>query len=739
MEEVTKISDDQLKEVVRTLLIVMKNSIFYAIDHPLCKSSVEQFMSILKKWFSSYPALRIDISQYEFDINGTTYDQHQIHSREIAQYLHNRGIISVIFNQSVTIKDLRNFFKIISNDVQTIKDQGGVLKSLPVESNIIVKELDYSYFLSFSTEAFSVKEEEIWDTLFKIANKKPHENLPDSSVELILEFFKDTKKSARLLNKIYKNALNQLSGEKAVDDIRKAITQICQHLEEKEEEKKKESQANIMSILFQLHMDLLTSLLKQTDTAEDMSSLSDEIVKHFSDTDIAEFISSLILTEGSLNERLLRIFNKLIPDQSKSKKVVPLVADQLFSQNFIHPFKLEPMQMSIKEIFKQNSNSHFLNQMYEITVDAVINKNIDSLTYIAKLAPEINQFVQSMEDKHLIREKVLLILNLLYLERNPEDFKKLNNNILNLLPSLLQNKDIYSIRNIFDLFNDKINPDQKKNILMRDEIHKTIQQISSPKTLKEIISYIPNLDHDLKHIVHILKNFKKQSAPMLISVYLCRRGSIDKVKFKKVFSVMKQEIVTEICKRFKSPKPFEIKVLFPLLQHFAPDKAKTIAKNMIESSDNQIVFLVLNYYNPENQIDINKIYDIYSKSNDREIKKRTAILLLKTRNKTIIETLFQNTKQSLFKKSFLVDLVKLSGNTRIQESYPFIKEIFIKSPILSTRKKEKLRLIAANSLLRLDPVKSFELIKTNSNRGSKYFKKHCRQMLTQYKKISNGK
>lgn len=733
----SQLSDLKMKEIVRTLLIVMKNSIFYKIDHPLCKSSIEQFMSVLHKWFDSHSTLRIDVSQYQFDINGQAYDQHQIHSREIAQYLHNRGILSIILNKTVTNEDLKKFFKIISNDVQTIRDQGGILKCLPVETSIIVKELDYSYYLAFSTDDLSVKEEEIWNTLFEIANKKPHERLPDSSVELILEFFKDTKKSARLLNKVYKNALNQLSGEKAVKDMQRAITQICKHLEGEDEEKKRESQKNIMSILFQLHIDLLTSLFKQTDSDEDTPDLSEEIIKGFSDTDIAEFISSLILTEGSLNERLLRMFNKLIPDKSKAKKVVPLVTDQLFSKNFIHPFKLEPLQMSIKELFKQDSKSHFVNQMYEITVDAVINKNINSLTYISKLTPEINHFVRSMQENYLLREKVLLILNLLYLERNPDDFRKLNNDIMDIFPYLLQEKDICTIRDIVDLYIEKMRPDQKKNDLMRNDIDNMIQKISSGRTLKEIIACIPDTNNDLKYVVDILKNFKKRSASLLISAYLKRAGSMDKVKFKKIFSVMRKEIVAEISKRFQSPKPLETKVLFPLLQHFAPNKAKNFARNMIESSDNQIVFLILNNYYPESQIEIDKIYDIYKNSHDRDIKISAAVLLLKTKNKKIIKSLFQNTKKSLFKKSFLTDLVKVCGNNGIQDTYPFIKEIFIKRPILSTRNKSKLRLVAAVSLLKLNVTDGYELVQAHMKKGSRFFRKQCRQILFQFSKTKD--
>jgi len=735
LNKVIEISNHKLKELIRNLLIVMKNSIFYEIDHPLCKSSIRKFMDILKNWFSSYSSLRLDVSQYELEINRNTYDQHQLHSKEIAQYLHNRGILSIIFYPTVTLKELGEFFQVTSYDVQTIKDKGGIIKCLPVDLSIKVKELDYSYFLAYSTEELSLHEEEIWDALFKIANKKPNENLPESSLELILDFFKDAKKSARLLNKVYKNALNQLSGEKAIEDMRKAISQICQHLEEKSEDQKREGQINIMNILFQLHFDLLTSLLKHGGAEDDITDLSEDIVKHFSDTDIADFISSLIVTEGSLNERLLRIFDKLVPDDSKSKNVVPLVADQLFSQNVIHPFKIEPMQMSIKEIFKQNPKSHFLNQMYEITVDAVINKNIDTLTYIAKLTPEISRFVKSMEGAQLTREKVLLILNLLYLENDSDDFKRLNNTVLNLLTHLLQQKDMITIRNIFDFYTHKVHPEQKNNIIMGDAINKTIQKITSKDVIQEIISYIPDSNHDLTHIVYILESLKDQSVSLLISAYLKRPGSVDIIKFKKVFSVMKREIVAEILKRFKSPKTYEIKVLFPLLKQYAPEKAKNIAKSMINSSNNQILLPILDNYDPEGRDEINKIYDIYLKSHNKEVKNKAAALLLRTKNKGIIETLFQKSEKSIFKKTFTTELVKLCGEIKLKEAYPYVKEIFVKKPLWSTQNKDKLRLTAAVSLLKMDSTDGYKLIRTNVNRGSKYFRNHCKKILSQYTKF----
>lgn len=729
----TDIDNSLCRDVVRALLIAMKNGIFYKAEHPLCISSIKKFMSRLNLWFLSNEILQIDVSQHELFINKNSFGQHESQSGEVAQYFHNRGILSITMSTKVNTGELADFFNIICSDAKTLRDKGGVLKCLPAKSSIKVKELDYSYFLSYSADDLSSKEEEIWKSLFNIADKTAEEKLPESKIEFILDFFKDTKKSARLLNKVYKHGLNQLSGEKVAGNIKKAISQICRFLKDQPEKEKREGQINIMSILFQLHIDLLTSLFEKTAGDSPQKSLSDEIMSNFSDSDIADFIASLILSEGSLNERLLRIFDKLIPDMSKSKRIIPLVADQLFSQNHMHPFKMEPLQISIKEIFKNNTKSCFMNQMYEITVDAVINRKIDTLTYMVNLTPEISRFVQSMRAEKMNREYVRLILNLLYLENDIRDFKKLNRNISTLFPNLLKQKDIASIQDIYVFYTEKIHSEQKSNYQMSREIDKVVEQITQKKVVQTIVSFIPKFDgNNLQYIGNILQKVKKKSVPLLLNDYLKMSGSFNRIKYRKIFFVMKDEISEEISKRLVSSVSYEIKVLFPLLNFYSPEKARNLVESIIKSKDNQILFSILDNYVPATQKEINRVYNIYLKNKDREVKKKAAAVLLKTKDEKVIGDLFQKSDRFLSVRPLLLYNVQICGQIRLHESYPYLADIFMKKTFLPSRKNDEIRLAAAYSLLKLDNPNRFQLISSNIDRGGRYFKRKCRQIFGKY-------
>jgi hypothetical protein len=435
----------------------------------------------MDKWFSNQDEFNLGISQDNLSLNGTFLEKKEDFYVEVASYLHVRGLSVLSISKGIDIKELNQFFDVIRGNRKIIKENGGILKYIKACEHVKVQELDYSALLvRENTEVAASEEDKVWQFLFNITEEIKLGKLPDSKVKFLIDFFTDTEKSAATLNTVYKEAVNQLQDEETVENIRGSVAQICQYFEKYSSDEARKIKVKLMNVITQLHPDLISTLFEKTVSGDHEFDLAEEITRDFSESDIADFIESLVSNEDTFNENLLKVFDKLAPDAEKNDNMIMMVADRLFSKRILNPNTLSELQMSIKEIFKKHPESNFMNQIYKITVDAVVNKKIDTLVYVARLSPLINKFVQSMEEGELKKDKLWLLLNILWFEDNPAEFNTFTEKIVSILPDLLDSKDTARLKDVVEFFTEMTRPEQQKDESMVEEIKGGLQKIIEP-------------------------------------------------------------------------------------------------------------------------------------------------------------------------------------------------------------------------------------------------------------------
>jgi predicted transcriptional regulator len=710
-----KLSEEQavrLDNVVKDFRIALKNSILYATNHPICNYSINNLKASLDKWLLSNERLNLGITQNHLFFDDESLKEKDDGYNELANYLHMRGLISLSIRRGIDAEELKDFLGLIKQDRKTIQTNGGIQKHLPGDRHIKIKEIDYTSLLHSARDETTTEDKKIWQFLFNVAEETKTGELPPSKVEFLADFFKDTKQSAKALNKVYREAASQLQDESSGKDIRNAIAQICQYLEKHSGEKAKDLRVKLMNVIAQLHPDLIHILFEQTVEGEENFDLAESITKDFSENYIAEFIESLITNEDTFNENLLKVFDKLTPGPSKANNVVSMVAERLFQKRIINPDTLSQLQMSIMEIFRKHPESDFMNQIYKITVDAVMNKKIDTLVYMAKLSPLINKFVQSMEEEQLKKEKIWLLLNILWLENSPEEFKRFTHKLLSVMPELLDSKDMVRIREIVEFFTEKIRPEQKNNSKLVAEIKEALVKITNKKTIDHIVSIIPEATQkDMEDIVYTLIRSEADCAKTLVDTFISEKNPAHRNKFWFIFSMMKNEIAREAVNRLEYGEPHVVKDLFTLLRECDPKKMHLAAKKLIGYNNSQIRWEALEVFNPKTDDETDVVLKIYKKEKNRAVKKKAAAVLLKTGNAETLNRLFRQCERDFFRPGNLLELVELSGNTRSQSAFPHLKKVFFKRVLFNTKRRDDLRAAVLTSAARIKTEEALKLVR----------------------------
>jgi hypothetical protein len=709
---ITELDKRNFDTIVKNFRISLKNSMFYAPDHPINVFSINNLKTSLDRWFSGKDKLDLGISQDGLFLEGKLAKENDDTHIEIAEHLHNRGMIALAFIKGIDTKDLIEFFSVIKNERKAIEEKGGLQKILEKSRHIRIKEIDYRTLLTKATEKPESEEEKIWQFLFDIAEQSKTGDLPESKVDFLVNFFKDTQRSAKTLNKVYKEAVTHLQDTDKAKEIRDSIVKICQYLEKKSGEDAKDLKVQLMNVIAQLNPDLISILFERTLDGGQDYDLAQTIAKDFSEDYVAEFIESLIKSEDSFNENLLKVFDKLTPGPTKSNSVVSMVADKLFAKRIMNPDTLTQLQMSIMEIFKRHPDSNFMNQIYKITVDAVMNKKIDTLVYMARLSPLINKFVQSMEEGELKKEKIWLLLNILWLENDPVEFKRFTNKLMSVLPELIDSKDTGRLREIVEFFTEKVRPEQKSNQQMVTEIKEGLARIASKETVDAIISLIPEAGQkELDDIVYTLIQSQARCAKVLVDAYVAEKNPAHRNKFRFIFQKMRNEIAREVVNRLEDCDASVVKDLFQILLECAPQKAHLAAKKLIRHKNAQIRWQALEVFEPANDEEMLEVYKIYRKEKNKGVKKKAATVLLRSHSPDIINRLFTYASRSRFRHKDLIELIELCGTVRVQEAFIHLKRVFLKRGLIASKRKDDLRVAVITSAGRLQTAESLAFVK----------------------------
>jgi HEAT repeat protein len=120
------------------------------------------------------------------------------------------------------------------------------------------------------------------------------------------------------------------------------------------------------------------------------------------------------------------------------------------------------------------------------------------------------------------------------------------------------------------------------------------------------------------------------------------------------------------------------------------------------------------------------VFSLFKKEKDEEVQKNAAIALLETKDTEIIDHIFKHVQRRFCKRKLLLNLIELCGQVRAQVCFHHLKDIFLRKTLFNTKKKDSLRIAAANSLVRLQKEEAVKLVKDGLHDRSKHFREMCK-------------
>jgi len=733
-----KISEEKIKlfeVIIRAFTIAIKCSVLYAQNHPSVENSIKSFKENLDKWLAQEERLDVGIASDNLLLNQEFVREDSELFNEAADYLHQRGLVAISFSRGITLNELIAFFGIIKNEPKFFMQKGGIVKNMSKTDFIQIKEIDYSFLLNPSGEnEVSLEDKDLWGKLSSFGTSRVEE-LPESSFEFIMSFLKDQKKSAPLLNRIYKDALHKLVGDSVVDNFRSTFKNMVKYLKNKPKDDSREVKAQLAQILSNLNPDFVANIFTAGNPDSSAIDLSKDFFNDLSDDQVADFMSQLMSNEGKVSENLFKLFDKLAP-KNRADNLAMMLTDKLLEKKLLKKDVLTDLQASIKQIFEANSDNEFMSQMYKLTVDTLVDQGAGAGTLKNKYSQLVGEYENSLKEENLEKSKINLILNLLWLETDGQEYKRLSGILSEILDKLTEPGYIPSFKKVFEYFYEKIKPQQSANQETSEAIKAVIEKLNSQPILNNIISMVPRLDaQGLEAASYIIGCAKTSSINLILDAFVKERDPIIKDKFLIIIKKLGTDITEDILKRLKNGfgiNDQEAKTLFIVLREISPEKTHQLARDLIQSPDKDIRGEALIGFIPGTEEEIDLVFDIFLKETRQENKEKMLSVLVKLKNKRILDRLFVMFGKKMINSSYLLKCVRLCGDYCVVDALEHLGKIISARPIFDTELKKQLRISAVVSLAQIGTVEAMKLVEKSLQDQNESVRKIAKLALGSY-------
>ncbi len=737
-ERLSKEKTGLFDRLIKSLSLALTNSALYPPNHPAFNSSTESFKGILDKWLITEEKVELDISSDNILLNGAFVKEDSDLYSEVADYLHKKGLIAVSFTKGINMTELLQFFSFLKNSSRVVSEKDDIAKNIGTTPHLIIKQVDYSSLLTSAKTVAAMDEKGIWRFLSSTGKELKNGRLQKSKAEFMTKFLNDPKRAAAVLNMVYKEALAKLDEQSTAGEIRDIFSEMNKYFEKYSAASAENTKKALADIVSNLDPGLVISLFKDKGAEDGIPDLADELFRGSSDDMVADFMASLMRSGNKINEKMIKLFGRLVQGQDKYDSILPMVTDKLFKEKLLSRETLSALQNSIKDLFESHPDDDRITQIYNLTVEAFLDKDKGGKPGPGRYSALANEYNEFLKEDNLKKEKIRLLLNILWLENDAARFKKASDILVSSFQEILAPQYIKTIKEVFEFLAEKLSPAQMSDNAIAQTVSNVFYKIGAGETIDKLISFIPGSDRKaLDDIAYALINAKEYPAGRLLDIFTKEGDSANRDKFGYVLSRFDGKIAKEIVSRIDaavSSSLFPIvNELYEILKITDPREARIMARKLIKNKNIQIRSWALEEFSPDSVEGKNIMFEIFEKENNSEIKKKLLVALIKTKDGEIAKKLFERLGKGFFKNKFLLDLIVLCGTFKVEGSLVYLKRMLERRPFIKTKAVRALRVESVLSLARIGTPEAMESIRKSADDPDKPVRAMCKMALESHK------
>ena len=414
----------RIGSVARALVAAGRSWSLYPPEHPAVRSSVDRLASAVRDAAAGH-ALSFGVGPDSLLVEAVPVATREGPTTEAAAWLHHRDILQLSFLADVPPAALQQLLAVLADDPETVRRAGGPARVWAERGHpsIAIEQVDYSrVFQDRDAERPARKKDDLWRAIVRAVLDR-RKALDEAMQRRLLDISGDVGAIGELAHDVM-TPHHSADGSPMLTTQAAAVIAAYRHLSSIVEVMAPERRADVMQNLAsaaatmdpRIVIEMLRASEEATGTAGGGVRVREALAGAFDDMKVANLLATTMALEGQASVRLAEVFGTIAPDESRRRRVLTLARELLSETAFGRADQFGTMWSSMEDLLLTYNERPFVGVDYKAGLDS-IGARAEQMA--REVAPELAELVHTLDQENVRRLSVILLIDLLRLERDP--------------------------------------------------------------------------------------------------------------------------------------------------------------------------------------------------------------------------------------------------------------------------------------------------------------------------------
>lgn len=457
MPEVTPLPPELSRSVsalARSLLAAARTWTLYPPAHPAVRTSVERFGQAVRD-AGRQQLFGFGVTPDTLLLEGAPAAAGEGPVAEAAAWLHQRDLLQLTFTPDPPVAALHALLALLSEDAAAVRQRGGPARVWQEQGHpsIHIEQIDFSKVLEDRDVDNPVrKKDDLWRSIVRAVIDR-RKTMDEALQKRMLEIAGDVFAIGDLAQDVMAPNCTP-DGSPLLTSQAAAVVAAYRHLvgivDVMAPERRTEVLQNLASATVALDPRIVMQILTATDDVAAGAAggvpgefdLRGAVAGAMDDGQVAQLLATTLAIDGQATDRLASVFSTIAPDEDRKRRVLTLTRSMLSETSFGKMTQFETLWTSTEELLLSYDERPFVSAQYREGLDQ-IGTRAEAMA-ATDIPPELAELVETLEQDNVRRLSVVLLVDLLALERDPARVPELARDVAALGEDLLLAGDYHA-------------------------------------------------------------------------------------------------------------------------------------------------------------------------------------------------------------------------------------------------------------------------------------------------------
>ena len=422
--------------LARALSGAARNRALYPPEHPAVVASVRQLAETIRA-STGGAAFTFGVTPQTLLVAGLPLPEDPPVA-EAARLLHDRDILQITFLGDPPPDTLHAALTLLSTPADDLRARGGPAAAWRATGDpaIAIEQIDYGRILEDRDAAPADRRDDVWRSIVNqvVAGRGTFD---ERQQQRLLEIARSAPDIADLAGEVMAPKQTP-DGAPLITAQAAAVLAVFRHLaglvQVVDPALLPGVMRNVAAATAQMDPHVVMQLIQSEEDPEQMPLVA-RLARSFDDDTVARMLASAMSRDGRATTRLAQVFETIVPDQERKRRVLRMARAMLDETDFGRGGQLAAAWESVEELLVGYNDTPYVSGQYRASLAGAASRG--EMLAARDVPPEWAEWVDTLKQDSVRRLSVLLVADLLRIEEHADRAAELAADMVPLAEDLL--------------------------------------------------------------------------------------------------------------------------------------------------------------------------------------------------------------------------------------------------------------------------------------------------------------